>query len=207
MGLEARIREKTGKETSKKLRKNGWIPAVVYGAHEENLHITVPLKEVHELVKETHGEAKVIKLKAGSVEKDVLLKHVDRDPISGEIIHVDFQVVHKGEEIHVDVPIEIQGTAKGTKVGGILEVLHWHIPVRGEITKIPPHITIDVTNLDIHDSIHVKDLKIEGIKILLNPEEAIVTVIPPKRMEEVKAEAVAEEAETGKGGEEKEEEK
>ncbi len=207
MELEVKIREKTGKETSKKLRKSGWIPAVVYGANEENLHISVPLKEIHELIKETHGEAKVIKLKAENLEKDVLLKHVDRDPVTGEIIHVDFQIIHKGEEIHIDVPVEIQGIAKGTKVGGILEVLRWHIPVRGEISKIPPHITIDVTSLDIHDSIHVKDLKIEGVKILLNPEETIVTVIPPKRMEEVKAEAAAEEAQPVEGGEEEKEEK
>jgi large subunit ribosomal protein L25 len=207
MELEAKIREKTGKEVSKKLRKNGWIPAVVYGAHEENLHISVPLKELHELIKEIHGEAKIVKLKAEDIEKDVLLKHVDRDPVTGEIIHADFQVIHKGEEIHVDVPLEIQGTAKGTKVGGILEVLHWHIPVRGEISKIPPQITIDVSELDIHDSIHVKDLKIEGVKILLHADEPIVTVIPPKRMEEVKAEAPAEEAAGTEGEEEKKEEK
>ncbi|MEO0198487.1 MAG: 50S ribosomal protein L25 [candidate division WOR-3 bacterium] len=194
MELSVKLREKLGKENAKKLRKSGLIPAVIYGHGEENLHVAVDEKELHEVIKETHGEAKVIKIKLEKGDKDTIIKHVDRDPVTGKIIHVDFQVIHKGEEVHVDVPLEITGTAKGTKLGGILEVIHWHIPVKGEITNIPPHITIDVTDLNINDSLHVKDLKLKGVKVLLPEEEAIVTVIPPKRMEEVKAaEAPAEE--------------
>lgn len=196
MEVSVNIREKTGKEIAKKLRKMGFIPGVIYGHNEKNLHISIAEKDLHEIIKETHGEAKLIKLKAGEgFEKEVIIKHIDRDPITGRVIHVDFQVIHKGEEVHVDVPVEIVGSAKGVKVGGILEVLHWHIPVKGEIQNIPPHITIDVSDLDINDSIHVRDLKLDGVKILLHEDEAIVTVLPPKRAEEVKpAEEAAPEA-------------
>ncbi len=187
MEVNVKIREKTGKEIAKKLRKMGFIPGVVYGHKEENLHISINEKDLHEIIKVTHGEAKLIKLKADKgIEREVIIKHIDRDPVTGEAIHVDFQVIHKGEEVHVDVPVEVVGTAKGIKVGGILEVLHWHIPVRGEILNIPPHITIDVSNLDINDSIHVKDLKLQGVKILLHNDEAIITVLPPKKFEEIK---------------------
>jgi len=199
MELSVKIREKTGKESSKKIRKEGWIPAVVYGHGEQNLHIMVKETDLHEIVKETHGEAKVVKMKVGDSEKDVIIKHIDRHPVTGRIIHVDFQVIHKGEEIHVDVPVEIVGTAKGVTMGGILEVIHWHIPVKGEVSKIPPHITIDVSKLGLNDSIHVKDLKLEGVKILLHEDEAVVTVVPPKRVEEVKPAAEeAKEEETSK---------
>lgn len=195
MELSVRFREKLGKENAKKLRRGGLIPAVIYGHGEENLHVAVEEKELHEIIKETHGEAKVIKIKSEKGEKDVIIKHVDRDPVTGRIIHVDFQAIHKGEEVHVDVPVEIVGTAKGTKLGGILEVIHWHIPVKGEISNIPPHITIDVSNLNLNDSLHVKDLNLKGVKVLLPSEEAIVTVLPPKRMEEVKAAEVPAEEE------------
>ncbi len=201
MKLEVKTRERTGKENSKKLRKDGWVPAVVYGVGESNWHIAIPLQNIHELLRETHGDTKVISMKLENQEKDVIIKHIDRDPITGEVMHLDFQIVHKGEEIHADVPVQIVGTAKGIKLGGILEVLHWHIPMKGDVSKIPPHITIDVTNLGLHDSIHVKDLKVEGVKILMHPEDVIVTVIPPRRAEGIEEE-IAPEAEGKTPGEE-----
>lgn len=206
MELEVKLREKTGKEASKKLRKSGWIPAVLYGAGEETLSVVVSTKEIFDLLKETHGETKVLKLKLGKKHKESLVKHIDRDPVTGEIIHIDFQVVHKGEEVQVEVPVEISGTAKGTKLGGVLEVIHWHLPLKGEISKIPPHVVIDVSNLDINDSLHVKDLKLEGVKILLHEDEALVTIVPPKKIEEVKpVEAEVGEAPEEVEGEEEEE--
>lgn len=204
MELEVKLRDKTGKEASKKLRRNGWIPGVVYGAGEKNIHVMASADQIQNIMKEMHGATKVLKMKLGGKHKDVFLKHIDRDPVTGKVIHVDLQVVHKGEEIHVEVPVEIQGTAKGTKLGGVLEVIHWRIPVRGDITKIPPSIEIDVSDLDINDSIHVRDLKLDVVKPLLNEDEAIVVVLPPKKMEEekpVEAEIEAEEA----AGEEEEE--
>ncbi len=192
--LKAEIRKETGKSIARKLRAIGKIPAVVYGAGEGTVPITVDRRELETLLRETHGESVVIKLKINRKTKSVLPKEIQRDPVTGRIIHVDFIALHKGEKVLVEVPLITVGESIGVKKGGILEVLVRSLEIRSKPDKIPPHIEVDISNLDIGESLHVRDIKLpKGVEVLEDPDEAILTILAP-RVEEKAVEEVTEEA-------------
>lgn len=196
--LEVEKREEVGKQAAKKLRKAGFIPGVVYGHGEKTTPVKVSAVQITEFMKQSHGEAVSLKLKLGRKKYDVIIKSVERDPVTGGILHLDFQILHKGEKVTVEVPIEVVGTPIGVKQGGILEHLIRSIEVRAVPSKLPPHIEVDVSELRIGDSIFIKDLKLEDVEILEDPEEAIVTVLAPRKTVEV---VEGEEAEAPEEGE------
>lgn len=192
--LKAEKRKETGKSIARKLRAIGKIPAVVYGAGEDTIPITVDRRELETILRETHGESVVIHLKVNRKSKSVLPKEIQRDPVTGRIIHVDFLVLHRGEKVVVEVPLTTVGESIGMKKGGILEVLVRSVEIRAKPDRIPPHIEVDISNLDIGDTLHIRDIKLpRGVEILEDPDEAILTIIAP-RVEEKVVEEIPEEA-------------
>jgi len=183
--IKAKIRNELGKSGVKKLRKEGFLPAVVYGAGEETLPLKIDKREFLKFLQSTRGESVLIKLSINRKVKTAILKDIEREPVTGEVLHVDFQVLHKGEKVSVTVPITLVGTPEGVKMGGIMEHILREIEIRALPTKIPSHIEIDVSTLKIGDSLHVRDLKLEDVEILEDEEATIVTVIAPKRVEVV----------------------
>ncbi|HNW27065.1 MAG TPA: 50S ribosomal protein L25 [Spirochaetota bacterium] len=190
-----------GKNASRRARRNGFIPAVIY-SHGESESIQIPRKEFFKLFKGKISESVIFDIhstvKKDDTEKMAYVKDYIADPISGEILHVDLFKVTKGEKIHTHVPIVFTGTAKGVKLGGILEVDLREIEVECLPQALPEKIVIDVTNMEIGDSIHVKDVVVaEGVKLMGNPDASIASVHVPKVVsEEVKVEeAVAVEGE------------
>jgi len=178
--LEVSRRENTGKEVAKKLRRDGKVPAVVYGGHKEPVAITVDRKAVSELVqKSEHGVRSVFLLKMAGTDQQrhAMIKEITIDPISRRMEHIDFVRVVMDEKIKVTVPVRINGIAIGVKEGGLLDWQVREIHIECLPTAIPDSIEVDVTPLGSHDYYRVKDLKLpDGAKVFDDPERVVVGV-------------------------------
>ena len=178
--LEVTRREVTGKEVAKKLRRDGKVPAVVYGGHREPVAITVDRKAVSELIqKSEHGIRSVFLLKmAGSdQQRHAMIKELTIDPISRKMKHIDFVRVVMDEVVRVTVPVHIVGTAISVKEGGLLDFQVRELHVECLPNVIPDSIDVDVTSLAHHEYVRVKDLKLpEGVKVSDDPERVVVGV-------------------------------
>ena len=178
--LEVTRRESTGKEQAKKLRREGKVPAVVYGGHKEPVAITVDRKAVSELVtKSEHGVRSVFLLKMAGTDQQrhAMIKEITIDPISRRMKHIDFVRVVMDEKIKVTVPVHTVGTAIGVKEGGLLDFQVRELHVECLPTAIPDSIDVDVTPLGSHDYLRVKDLPLpEGVRVLDDPERVVVGV-------------------------------
>jgi len=208
--LRAEIREGTGKEKVRKLRAKGLIPAIFYGPKTKTIPLVVDSKELVNTLKTEAGENVLIDLHimkdAKTDRKVVMVKDIQIDPIQMKMIHTDFYEVTMDTMVTVEVPIHLIGKPEGTKMGGILEQVRRVIQVQSLPGDIPKSIDVDVSFLNIGDSIHVKDIQAGEFKILVDSNVTIATVVPPV-VEEKVAEAVVAEAAEGEEVKEKEEEK
>lgn len=198
--LEVTRRENTGKEQAKKLRRDGKVPAVVYGGHREPVAITVDRKAVSELVtKGEHGIRSIFLLKmAGSdQQRHAMIKELTIDPISRKMLHIDFVRVLMDEKVKVTIPVHLNGTAIGVKEGGLLDFQVRELHVECLPNAIPDSIEVDVAPLGHHDYYRIKDLKLpEGVKVLDDPERVVVGVTHARaEVSEATAEAAATTAE------------
>ena len=182
--LEVTRREVTGKEVAKKLRREGKVPAVVYGGHKEPVAITVDRKAVSELLqKSEHGIRSVFLLKMADSDQQrhAMIKDLTITPISRTMTHIDFVRVVMDELIRTTVPVHIVGTSIGVKEGGLLDFQVRELHVECLPNAIPDSIDVDVTELAHHDYIRVKDLKLpEGVKVLEDAERVVVGVTHAK---------------------------
>ena len=178
--LEVTRRESTGKEQAKKLRRDGKIPAVVYGGHKEPVAITVDRKAVSELVtKGEHGVRSVFLLKMAGTDQQrhAMIKEITIDPLTRRMKHIDFVRVVMDEKIKVTVPVHLNGTAAGVKEGGMLDFQVRELHIECLPTAIPDSIELDVTPLGAHEYFRVKDLPLpEGARVLDDPERVVVGV-------------------------------
>ena len=178
--LEVSKRDTTGKEIAKKLRRDGKVPAVVYGGHRDPVAITVDRKSVSELIqKSEHGIRSVFLLKMAGTDQQrhAMIKEVTIDPISRKMTHIDFVRVLMDEKVKVTVPVHLNGTAIGVKEGGVLDFQVRELHVECLPNAIPDSIEVDVAPLGGHDYYRVKDLNIpEGVKVLDDPERVVVGV-------------------------------
>ncbi len=191
--LKASVRDRVGKGESKKLRRKGLIPAILYGGSVGSLPIVLERGEVIRKISERDLEHTVYSLKLDGKEYDVLVKDIQIDPLTDEVIHVDLLELERGKAITVEVPIVLVGkeVCKGVKMGGILEQHLWSIEVECLPRNIPDVIEVDISELELGDSLHVEDLKLpEGIKVLEDPETTVVVIAEP--VEEVVEEAAPE---------------
>ena len=194
--LKTDIRSATGKRVAKDLRGKGLIPANVYKGGKGALSLQVPMDGLHEVLHTKAGENVIITLKISGEgspkDKTVLIKEIQRDPIKGVILHVDFNEISLTETLKVNVPLAARGEAVGVKVdGGILEHVIRELQIECLPTAIPEKIEVDISGLKIGDAIHIKDIKIpDDIKVLNDPELIAMIVKPPKV--EVVKEEVAE---------------
>lgn len=181
--IKATVRTETGKSKVRKLRCAGSLPAVMYGHGDPSLLLTIPAHDFEMMLRELKGHTPIVDVQINGQDTiRCVIKTIQRNPIDGSFLHVDFQKVHLHERITMNVPVIISGVAEGVKQGGMLEVLLREIPVRTTIDKFPEHIDIDVTNLKMGHSIHIANLKYEGIEFLLPPESAIVTILTPRKL-------------------------
>ncbi len=198
--LTAFVREER-KKAAKRLRREGKIPAVVYGK-DVNLPIYV---DEHEFNTKFHtiSENAIINLKMNGEERDVLVKDYQEDIIKGKILHIDFYAIERGKTLRTHVPIEFIGTAEGVKLGGILETLLHEVEVECLPKDLPDKFEVDISALGVGDSLHVSDIKVEGNIRIITPEEQVICTIAHARAE--KAAIEEEVTEEGEGPEEEQE--
>jgi len=207
--LKAEIREGVGKEKVNKLRLKGLIPAIFYGPRTQTISLVIDSKELAKALQTEAGENVLIDLDirkgAQSDRKVVMLKDIQVDPLKRVTLHTDFYEVAMDEMVTVEIPVHLVGKPEGTKVGGILEQVRRVIQVQCLPGDIPKSIDIDVSALNIGDSIHVEEISVEKAKILSDTNFTIATVVPPA-VEEKVAEAAAPEVVEGAEAKEKKEE-
>jgi len=186
--LKAQVRDILGKKL-KTLREKGIIPAVVYGPGYKPMSIQVDYEEFRKVFEQA-GESTLIKLKVGEHVKNVLIHEVATDPISDRFIHVDFYQVRMDKVITAEVPFVFGGEAPAVKsLDGVLLKNITEVEVEALPKDLPHEIKVDISSLDNFEKhIRIKDLELPpGVKISADPEEVIVSVIPPRTEEELKA--------------------
>jgi large subunit ribosomal protein L25 len=195
--LEVARREKSGKEIAGKLRREGKIPAVVYGGHREAVPIVVDRKAVSELIqKSQHGVRSIFLLKMSGTDQQrhAMIKDIQLDPITRRMTHIDFVRVVMDEVVRVTVPVHHTGAAIGVKEGGLLDFQVRDLHVECLPGAIPDAIDVDISNLGVHQYIRIADLKLpDGVKVLDDPERVVVGVTVARAEAEAAPAVVAEE--------------
>lgn len=192
--IEGEIREEKGSSVSKRLRRQGYLPAVLYGK-EKNLKVKLPLKKLEQALK-VFGEHSIYNLRINSEEHQVLIKEIQREPVKEFLQHVDFMEVTSTQTVRVEVEIVLEGEPKGVKEGGIVEYGARQIEIETSVDKIPPFLSCDVSDLEVGQSLTVKDLAVpEGVKILSPESTLLINVLVPKMSAEEKEEKAEEEQE------------
>lgn len=194
-------RRATGK--ARALRRQGHVPAVLYGAHVSSVHVSIPEKELLDLLDHVTRSTPVEVQVDGKETYHVFLREIQVHPITERFLHLDLYVADPKRSLQMDVPVRFLGTARGIKEGGILEVVHGYVPVQALPAQMPPRIEIDVSDLGVGDSILIKDLPWgEGVEPLLPLEDAVVTVAARRALEVPVATEVEEAPEAAPAGEE-----
>jgi large subunit ribosomal protein L25 len=193
--VEVKSRGDLGKNASRRLRSQGQIPAVVYGARKEPVPIVVDPKKILEIIHSESGVNTIFQLGMAEEEprRHVMIKEYQVDPVKGNLIHADFVRIQMDEVIEVDVPVQVTGEAAGVKLdGGILDHVTRQVRVSCLPGDIPEHITIEVTALKIGDALRVSDLpRSDRYRILTETDQTLVVVSPPAKEETVAAAAEA----------------
>lgn len=182
--LKAEIREEKGKSVAKKLRRSGEIPCIIYGHGEPAISSSVKQGDFEDVLKRNPHGVGVVNIEIKGKETFwCLIKDIQRDPITEEILHIDFQHLHKGEKISLDVPIKAVGTPVGEKEGGVLEQITHEVRVSVLPSSIMSVFSVDVSNLEIGDAIHLGEVNIGDAELEDNPERTVFNVIVPKVIE------------------------
>lgn len=204
MTITLKVNERTEKgKKLQKLRKNGVIPAIVYGPKESSVALSLDAKEFEKIFKEA-GESSVLILSGAGDDKEVLIHDVSYDSLKGHIEHVDFYAIEKGKEVTVAVPLEFIGEAPAVKLGGSLTKALHEIEVTCKPAKLPHEIKVDVSVLNtFEDHIRVKDLDIpDGVKVENDPEDTVAVVTETKEESEEPVEVDMDSIEVEKKGKE-----
>lgn len=197
--IKADTRNGKGKGIARKLRREGRIPAVLYGRSVEPVSITVSSRDWDNISR--HMKKNVIldmEISGGQgVEnRPVMVKEVRKDALGTNVLHIDFLQVSMERTVEVEVPIHLKGKSKGEVVGGIIDIHLRSVKVECLPAQIPEEIVIDVADLEIGDSVHVEDISLPGVKMVEHGDIAILTLIPPTVEEKKIEEEVAEATET-----------
>lgn len=206
--LPATTFETEKKGDIKRLRREGKIPAVLYGHKEKTKRIYVDHKEFKQVLDTLKKETVIVNLKIGSKSYECIIKSLQQNPLNEELMHIDFQHIHKKEKVRATVPIHAIGEAPGVEKGGILDIHLHEVVVRCLPDALPSHIDVDVSGLELGETIHLRDLKAADMEYELSLDTTVVSILVPRAIEvEVKppAEEEAVVAEEEVAGEEKKE--
>jgi large subunit ribosomal protein L25 len=190
--LKAQTRQHRGSKDSARLRKQGQIPAIVYGHKKEPISISI---DGHIFVEQLHHGHRLMDIELDKKQDKVLVKDVQYDHLGKEIIHVDLMRVDVTEKVKLEVPIDLKGTAKGTHEGGMVELITNKLEIECLVTNIPERITISVKEINLGDVMYAKDIVLpEGVTLISSPEQLVIScheVAEVKTTEELEAEMPA----------------
>ena len=187
--LKAEIREHAGSKYAARIRKQGRIPAVVYGHKKKPVAISL---DAHSLVEGLHTGRRLVNVQIGKSKETMIFKELQYDYLGKDIIHVDLMRVDAGETVRVTVPIELKGTAKGTQEGGIVEEHTDRLEIECRVTDIPEAIVVSVKEIEVGDTLHASDIELpDGVKLVSSPSTVLLTcglVAAAKSTEELEEE-------------------
>ncbi len=182
--LKASSRSQVGKKGAKQCRRSGLVPGILYGRSQQAAPVAVDPKDLSRAMHTHAGSNVIIKLLLDNKAEDaatVVVKDLQVDTLKGTMTHVDFCHISLDEVIRTSVPFKIVGDAPGVKQGGILEHTLWELDIETLPLNIPDAIEINVSQLEMGDSLTVADLMIpEGIEVLTDPEIAVVSIVAPR---------------------------
>jgi large subunit ribosomal protein L25 len=209
--LKVNKRKEAGKGSAREFRRQGIVPAVLYGPKMETVLLAVSGYELENIYKQSESEHVLLNLvieNGGTQKKTAMIKEIQTTPVADDFLHVDFYEISLDEKIVVKVPVEATGKSVGIERGGFLQLVRHQLEVSCLPTNIPATIQIDISELDIGDSIHVEEIDPgDKVKLLFDNNFTVVTVVAPAaEEEEVLEEEELEEGEAveGEAAEEKE---
>lgn len=177
--IKAQVREGRGKNDARRTRREGLVPITIYGGGAETVTAAAPLSALAAVLRSEAGRNTIFTLDVEGVGPSEVMFH-DRqiDPVRGRLVHADFQRLVKGQKIEVTVPLHLVGEPVGVREEeGVLEQIMRELEIRCEPREIPDAIDVDVSNLGVHDVLHVSDIPVgENIEILNEPDAVVATV-------------------------------
>lgn len=177
--VQAKIRVGRGKNDARRARRDGMVPITVYGGGAETLTAVAQARDLAAILRSESGRNTIFTIEVeGAGTSEVMFHDRQVDPIKGRLIHADLTRLVKGQKIEVTVPLHLTGEPIGVKEKqGVLEQIIREIEIKCEPREIPDVLEVDVSNLDVHDVLHVSDIPVsEAIEILTDPEQVIATV-------------------------------
>jgi large subunit ribosomal protein L25 len=192
INLSARLRKVTGNSPARSLRREGRIPAVLYGPKTEPILLSIDSKEFEQITKKSTIGSVLLNLQiqnGDTQNRPAMVKELQTHPVTQRFLHVDFYEIDMQRKIRVMVPVVVRGKARGVEEGGMLQIVSREIEVLCLPTEIPEAFEVDVTHLDIGDAIHLEDIQAVGnVEISGDADVTVVSVLAPK----VEVEAVEE---------------
>jgi large subunit ribosomal protein L25 len=205
--LQAKTRTATGNGPARVLRREGQIPAILYGPGTEPEMLSIGARDLENIIKEQGAVGRAIfnlTIDGGTKAKAAMIKELQTHPVSRDILHIDFYAVAMDRKVNVNIPIVTTGKSVGVELGGMLQIIRRELEVSCLPDAIPEEITIDITDLDVGNSVHVEDISLEGdVEIPHEVNFTILTVVAPTKAEE--EEVVEEDEELAEGEEAAEE--
>ncbi len=203
--IKAEKRETFGKNASRVVRRKGRVPAILYGPGMDNVALTLDKKDLFSILKSETGENTLFVVSFNSEKRDTMIKELQVNPVSRELLHVDLIQIAMDKEVRVAIPIVLLGEAVGVKAeGGFVDFSSREIEVECLPKDIPEQIEVDISALHLHQSIKLDEIDPpERVKITTDPESVIVLIQAPAKEEEVEVEEEIEEEVMAEGEEPK----
>jgi large subunit ribosomal protein L25 len=200
--LNATIRKTTGNSPARSLRRDGMVPAVLYGPSTEPILLAVNVRDFERVVQKGNIGRTIFSLSiqnGATLTKPAVIKELQTHPVSGQFLHVDFYEIDMNRKLRVKVPLVPKGKAKGEEFGGMMQIIEREIEVLCLPRAIPEALELDVAELEIGDALHVKDIALPaGVELPPGVNFTVVTVVSPKT-EAAPAAGQAEAAEAAEG--------
>ncbi len=184
--IQVALRPKTGKGANKQLRKQGMVPATIYGLNEPPVSVSIPAKTVARVLSSDTGMNSMIYLQreGTDIKRHVIIKDVMRDPITGRLAHVDFMRVDPKHKVRVKVPIVLKGTPAGVKEGGLLDFIHRTVEVECLPGFIPPHIDVNVDHMKVGDTFRLDQIQLDSHLTVIGDAHNVICSVHGKQAEE-----------------------
>jgi large subunit ribosomal protein L25 len=190
--IKGTLRQEVGKKDSRDLRKQGLVPCVIYGG-EKNMHFSAHENQFKKLV--FTPDVYLVKLELDGQTFDAVMQDIQFHPVTDNVLHIDFVLVHPDKRVTVNLPVKLTGSSMGIRSGGKLRQRRYYLKVKGFIKDMPDRLEIDMTDLDIGDSLKIGDLAYENLEILDPPRAMVVGVVSSRLVAKGLREAIPEEGE------------
>ncbi len=193
--IKAEKRTVFGKNASRRLRREGKIPVILYGASVESVPLIVEKTDIFKIIRSESGENTIFKVTIDSGTQNVMIKEIQADPVTDEILHTDLIQIAMDKAVQVSIPIVFQGEAIGVKTeGGFVDVITRELEVECLPQDIPENVVLDISELHLNQSLKIEDIMIpESVKMLSDPDTVVVHIAVPHEEEEVVEEEEEEE--------------